>query len=87
MTDLLAGPQGVARLLATLGRQALRAHLDQFGPLPPRVDLIAAAEQAGLRGRGGAAFPTAIKLAAVARGRRPIVVANGTEGEPLSAKD
>ncbi len=87
MTDLLAPPQGVARLLATAGGPGLAAHLDQFGPLPSRVDLVAAADQAGLRGRGGASFPTAVKLAAVARRRRAIVVANGTEGEPLSAKD
>jgi NADH:ubiquinone oxidoreductase subunit F (NADH-binding) len=77
----------VGRLLVPGGPAGLEAHLARFGPLPRRVDVTAAAEQAGLRGRGGAAFPTSVKLAAVARRRRPVVVANGTEGEPLSAKD
>ena len=51
-------------------------------------DLIEAVAAAGLRGRGGAGFPTAVKLRAVAaaRGRRALVV-NGAEGEPMSAKD
>jgi NADH:ubiquinone oxidoreductase subunit F (NADH-binding) len=50
--------------------------------------LIEAVAAAGLRGRGGAGFPTAVKLRAVAdaRGRKALVV-NGTEGEPMSAKD
>jgi NADH:ubiquinone oxidoreductase subunit F (NADH-binding) len=50
--------------------------------------LIDALERAGVHGHGGAFFPTATKLAAVAAQRkRPIVVVNATEGEPLSRKD
>ncbi|HEV2686014.1 MAG TPA: hypothetical protein VGW79_05205, partial [Actinomycetota bacterium] len=45
-------------------------------------------ERAGLRGRGGGGFPTAIKMRAVAAARsRTIAVANGSEGEPASTKD
>jgi NADH:ubiquinone oxidoreductase subunit F (NADH-binding) len=69
-------------------------HLSTFGaaPIPDsrhRRELIDAVERSGLLGRGGAGFPTATKLRAVAgagRGRR-LVVVNGAEGEPASAKD
>ena len=53
----------------------------------PTPGLLAEVERSGLRGKGGARFPTATKLAAVASRRRAIVVANGTEGEPASLKD
>ncbi len=61
-------------------------------PLPiPRLDaaaLVATVRDAGLVGCGGAGFPTWRKIAAVAEGRRaPIVLANGSEGEPASGKD
>ncbi len=50
--------------------------------------LLHAVERSGLRGRGGAAFPAAIKWRAVAgRGGARHVVANGEEGEPASLKD
>jgi NADH:ubiquinone oxidoreductase subunit F (NADH-binding) len=63
-------------------------HLARYGPLPEVTGLIEAVSAAGLRGRGGAWFPTGRKLAAVAAGRRrPVVLANGAEGEPLSDKD
>lgn len=49
--------------------------------------LIEEVRRAGLRGHGGGGFPTWRKMAAVAEGRRAVVVANGTEGEPVSRKD
>jgi NADH:ubiquinone oxidoreductase subunit F (NADH-binding) len=91
-------PRSLPRLLAGIrpdGRPlSLAEHLSIHGPLPETdrrrggaavIDLVG---RSGLRGRGGAAFPTARKLEAVAAGRgRKIVVANGTEGEPASSKD
>lgn len=72
----------------------LREHLEFHGPRPNLRpgrrggELITIVSESGLHGRGGAAFPTATKLSAVVRsGRRTIVVANGSEGEPASAKD
>jgi NADH:ubiquinone oxidoreductase subunit F (NADH-binding) len=77
------------------GALGLRAHESLHGPLPrPRRGdrgghpLILELERAGLRGYGGAGFPTATKLHAVAAQRaRAAVVVNASEGEPLSQKD
>jgi NADH:ubiquinone oxidoreductase subunit F (NADH-binding) len=69
----------------------LTAHLERYGPLPRELrpaELRHRVASSGLAGRGGAGFPTATKLESVLGGRmRPIVVANGTEGEPPSGKD
>ncbi len=84
---------GTARLLPldTEAPSSWAEHEERYGALPELTghsrSLLAAIEQSGLRGRGGAGFPTAVKLRAVASRRSPIVVANGTEGEPASAKD
>jgi len=90
-------PDRLPRLLPAgfaVGPASLADHLARYGPAQPagltgphRAALIEEVERSGLTGRGGAAFPTARKLAAVAAGRDPVVVANGTEGEPASAKD
>ncbi|WP_448626619.1 NADH-ubiquinone oxidoreductase-F iron-sulfur binding region domain-containing protein [Geodermatophilus sp. URMC 64] len=62
-------------------------HLSAFGRLPP-ADAIEVAAAAGLTGRGGAGFSTAVKLRSVAAARRrPVVIANGAEGEPAADKD
>ncbi|WP_165988786.1 NADH-quinone oxidoreductase subunit NuoF family protein [Streptomyces sp. YIM 98790] len=84
---LLAGVQGGARLDRV-------GHLTVHGS-PPRMrleEVIALAENIDLRGRGGAGFPFARKLRAVAdaaaRRKAPTaVVVNGTEGEPTCLKD
>jgi NADH:ubiquinone oxidoreductase subunit F (NADH-binding) len=69
----------------------LAEHLHLHGPPPGALDrtsLLDAVERSGLRGRGGAGFPTAVKMRAVAgrRGRK-VVLANGVEGELPSGKD
>ena len=63
---------------------------DHRGSLPRLglAQLLEAVTASGLTGRGGAGFPTAIKVRSVAAGaRKPVVVGNGMEGEPLSHKD
>jgi NADH:ubiquinone oxidoreductase subunit F (NADH-binding) len=78
------------RLLAVpaAGPGGLAVHRDAYGPVPAAGGVLALVDAAGLTGRGGAAFPAARKLAAVAAARRrPVVVGNGGEGEPAAAKD
>jgi NADH:ubiquinone oxidoreductase subunit F (NADH-binding) len=94
MSATPGGHHGLPRLLAGLepggGAMALAAHTRIHGPLPAIAphQLIEEVERSGLRGRGGADFPTARKLRAVA-GRRRVgaVIVNGSETEPASAKD
>src|SRR5437763_257551 len=89
------GPAGLPRLLAWLredGRaEPLQSHVDRYGTVADAISggaLVAEVEASGLAGRGGASFPTAVKLASVVGARRrPVVVANGAEGEPASGKD
>ncbi|HTD50625.1 MAG TPA: proton-conducting membrane transporter, partial [Acidimicrobiia bacterium] len=77
-----------SRLLPPVAKRSLAEHLGWYGALPStNASLIGEVERAGLRGKGGARFPTATKLAAVAARRRAVVVANGNEGEPASTKD
>ncbi len=90
------------RLLAGMpahGAMSLDEHLAVHGQAPayPRPrgrgrraesPLIEQIERSGLRGHGGAGFPTATKLRAVADSRtRAIVVVTAAEGEPASLKD
>jgi len=102
ITQPIVRQAGLPRLLAgPPGRRAigLLEHEETHGPLPlpglrgraqrDSADrLIDVIERSGLTGRGGAGFPTGRKLRSVAAQRgRPVVLANGSEGEPASAKD
>jgi NADH-quinone oxidoreductase subunit F len=59
----------------------------QKGHLTPE-GVMAAVEKAGLLGRGGAAFPTHLKMRAVVRGEAPrYLVVNADESEPGNFKD
>ncbi len=75
----MASPDTHRLLAATPAERLPRLRLEE---------LLALVEGAGLTGRGGAGFPTAIKVRSVAEGRRrPVLVGNSMEGEPLSKKD
>jgi NADH:ubiquinone oxidoreductase subunit F (NADH-binding) len=74
----------------------LPGHVATLGPVPLptsrhrgwREAFMSALEASGLAGRGGAAFPAAIKLnVAHAGGAGGVIVVNGMEGEPASDKD
>ena len=95
MTRSALGARTVSRLLpGDYVDRTLAGHLARHGIRPSyadprrRDDLIAEVGRAGLAGRGGAGFPTAVKLRALAAAWPvPRVIANGVEGEPASDKD
>lgn len=83
---------GESRLFAGVSGDrpvSLRLHRDLHGELPVRRRswLSTALKDVNLLGRGGAAFPVAIKFDAMPSGRRTSVLVNGSEGEPASRKD
>ena len=81
-TRLLAGPAaGTETWSSHHGRLGARRLGGQW--------LVDTLKESGLRGRGGAWFPTWRKWSAVAEHSdgHAVVVVNGSEGEPLSAKD
>ncbi len=93
--SVVSPPTGPLRLLSGLGPTGdpvdLHRHLEQWGPLPlsDGAVLLDEIDHSGLRGRGGGWFPVGTKWRSVHRVglRRPVVVANGSESEPASAKD
>ncbi|GAC1325070.1 MAG: NADH-quinone oxidoreductase subunit NuoF [Mycobacteriales bacterium] len=68
----------------TEGYQALRRALDM-----PQDEIIAMVKDSGLRGRGGAGFPTGMKWGFIPQGdgKPHYLVVNADEGEPGTCKD
>ncbi len=102
-TTVQRAAPALPRLLAGVpprGALSLEEHIAIHGP-PPATGgrrrrrardraalLVDEIERSGLLGHGGAAYPTATKMRAVASARgRAIVVVNAAEGEPASRKD
>ncbi|MGB9823825.1 MAG: NADH-quinone oxidoreductase subunit NuoF [Candidatus Hydrothermia bacterium] len=78
-------PENIEEYIATGGYEALAKVLTQMTPEQVIEEMIAS----GLRGRGGAGFPTGLKWKAAkeAPGDEKFVVCNGDEGDPGAFMD
>jgi NADH:ubiquinone oxidoreductase subunit F (NADH-binding) len=81
-------PPGASHPVTTLAPDDLAAHRRRYGERWREPRLLDTIEYLGLDGRGGGRFPVAAKWRAqLAAGGGGVVVANGAESEPASAKD
>jgi bidirectional [NiFe] hydrogenase diaphorase subunit len=81
----LIDPERIEDYIAADGYQALTKALTELSP----AEIVDQISRSGLRGRGGAGFPTGIKWATVAKasGDRKYVVCNADEGDPGAFMD
>lgn len=75
-----ADPERIDDYIAQGGYQALLRAVTEYTP----EEIIAEVKRSGLRGRGGAGYPTGLKWELVARNRSSVkyVVCNADEGDP-----
>jgi bidirectional [NiFe] hydrogenase diaphorase subunit len=78
-------PERIESYIAAEGYRALHSVLREMTP----KDVIESVIRSGLRGRGGAGYPTGLKWATVAKtaGERKYVVCNADEGDPGAFMD
>jgi bidirectional [NiFe] hydrogenase diaphorase subunit len=78
-------PERIESYVAREGYQALHEVLHETSP----KDAVEAIVKSGLRGRGGAGFPTGLKWGTVAKspGSRKYVICNADEGDPGAFMD
>ncbi|MGC8990624.1 MAG: SLBB domain-containing protein, partial [Verrucomicrobiia bacterium] len=81
----LIDPERIESYIAADGYIALRNVLRDMSP----ADVISAITKSGLRGRGGAGYPTGLKWSTVAKTKSTckFVVCNGDEGDPGAFMD
>ena len=81
----LINPEVIAETIAAKGYQALAKALTEMTP-DEVIDVIS---KSGLRGRGGAGFPTGLKwkLAKASLGKEKYVICNADEGDPGAFMD
>jgi bidirectional [NiFe] hydrogenase diaphorase subunit len=81
----LIDPERIESYIAVGGYQALYHALYEMTP----AEVVEAMTQSGLRGRGGAGYPTGLKWATVAKapGERKFVICNADEGDPGAFMD
>jgi bidirectional [NiFe] hydrogenase diaphorase subunit len=78
-------PESIEDYIAVGGYRALHHVLTEMKP----AEVIETINKSGLRGRGGAGFPTGLKWGTVAKspGAKKYVVCNGDEGDPGAFMD
>ncbi|BAJ63286.1 NADH-quinone oxidoreductase subunit NuoF [Anaerolinea thermophila] len=78
-------PERIEDYIATGGYAALIKVLTEFSP----SEVIQEVQKSGLRGRGGAGYPTGLKWSTVAKaeGEQKFVVCNADEGDPGAFMD
>jgi bidirectional [NiFe] hydrogenase diaphorase subunit len=81
----LVNPEQIESYIAAGGYQAMHEVLHEMAPR----DVVEAMVRSGLRGRGGAGFPTGLKWGTVAKspGAKKYVICNADEGDPGAFMD
>ena len=81
----IVNPERIERYIAADGYLALHEVLNEMSP----KEVVEAMTKSGLRGRGGAGFPTGLKWGTVAKspGAKKYVICNADEGDPGAFMD
>lgn len=79
----LINPDEIEDYINQGGYETLGKVLTEYQP----EDVIRVVKESGLRGRGGAGFPTGLKWELTAPGRKKYLICNADEGEPGTFKD